>query len=96
MRHFAETRCQNFIFFVNGFVFIQDEHILTLNFAQTTFNPDAGYPQILFGYCNIQFFSKIFQLLIDLFGLHDNLSAVVFILCGKALTKSVTSFQLEK
>ena len=95
MGRIAEACCQYFIFFVKGFIFIQDDHIFTSNLTQTTFYPDTGYPQILFGYRNIQFFSKIFELLIDLFGLHADISHLFII--GKALKNPLAGgFNLEK
>ena len=61
---------QDFNLFVNGFVFVHDEHIPAFDGAQATFYLDAGRSQILFGNGHRQFFSQILEFLIYLFWFH--------------------------
>jgi hypothetical protein len=79
MGHLAQTGGQDFVLFIYGAIFVQNDHILTLYLAHATFDPDTGYPKILFGHRDIHFISQIFQFLKELIGLHDDRSHVFII-----------------
>ena len=70
MGQFGNFGGQDFDFFVNGFVFVHDEHLPAFDGAQAAFYLDAGCSQILFGNGHRQSFSQILEFLIYLFRFH--------------------------
>jgi hypothetical protein len=67
MGHIGKLGGEDFDLFVNGFVFVHDEHVLAFHSAQAAFHFYAGSPQVLFGNGQGQFFSQILEFLVYLF-----------------------------
>jgi len=93
-RHLAKAVRQRFDLLTDRQVFVHNKHLFPLYRAKPAAGIDAGGPQVLFGNRDIQFFSSLFQMLIQLsrFQTVKPLQTSIFVLLLVYLNESMRIF----